>query len=49
MADRAVPLGGEAFRASRTHSSGITAQLEDGILHGRVRPGDRLERDLSKV
>lgn len=50
MGDRVAAHTNEAFRASSSQSSGIAAQLEDGILHGRVRPGDRLdERKLSEV
>ena len=50
MADRATAVAGEAPRANPSNSSGITAQLEEGILYGRVRPGDRLdERELSEA
>ena len=39
---------GPAAEASR--SSEIAARLEDDILHGRVRPGDRLdERELGEI
>jgi len=35
---------------ARANSSGIAARLEDDILQGRVRPGDRLdERELSET
>lgn len=40
----------EAPRPAPSQSSGIAARLEEDILQGRVRPGDRLdERELSEA
>ncbi len=50
MAGTMAAVTEETPRANPSQSSGIAARLEEDILQGRVRPGDRLdERELSEI
>lgn len=50
MAGTTAAITEEAPRANPSQSSGIAARLEEDILQGKVRPGDRLdERELSEA
>ena len=50
MAGPMAAMADDTPRANASQSSGIAARLEDDILQGRVRPGDRLdERELSET